>query len=201
MSSRNLRIHTVIFAEAAGWLRPSIILKAGYSVRKQHPRTVHATLRKVLFLVALALSMVATMSAQPGKPNFTGQWQMDDAKSNFGAFPKPTYILRSIVHKDPELTVATTQRGINGEKTAHALYRTDGVDTTNQFSTGEGTSHAFWDGNTLVIRTDMKGRNDLAVQMEERWSLSPDGKTLTTTSHIETSKGTTDLTLVCIKVK
>ena len=37
--------------------------------------------------------------------------------------------------------------------------------------------------------------------MEERWSLSHDGQTLTNLSHIETSKGGADLKLVCRRVK
>lgn len=156
---------------------------------------------KYTALLAALFSVLGTVSAQSDKPNFTGEWQMDAAHSDFGGFPKPTTVLRSIVQKNPELTVATTQRGVNGESTSHALYRLDGVDTTNQFSSGEGTSHTFWDGNTLVIRTDMKGRNDLEIEMQDRWSLSPDGNTLTVASHIETSKGTTDLKLVCTRVK
>lgn len=169
-------------------------------MKEQLNRAVRRSLKSAAFCVILS-SFLGAVSAQSGKPNFTGEWQMDAAHSDFGGFAKPTYILRTIVQKDPELTLATVQRGANGERTSHALYRLDGVNTTNQFSSGEGTSHAFWDGNTLVIRTDMKGRDDLDVQMEERWSLSPDGKTLTVTSHVETSKGSADLTLVCTRIK
>lgn len=169
-------------------------------MRNQLSQIVCRAFKYTAFLATL-FSVFGTVSAQSGKPNFTGEWQMDAEHSDFGGFPKPTSVLRSIVQKNAELTVATTQRGVNGESTSRALYRLDGVDTRNQFSSGEGTSHTFWDGNTLVIRTDMKGRNDLEIEMQDRWSLSPDGKTLTVASHIETSKGTTDLTLVCTRVK
>lgn len=151
-------------------------------------------------LLASAFS-VCVFAQSEGKPNFSGQWQMDAARSDFGKFPVPTTIIRSIVQKDPDLTIDTTQRASNGEQTARVQYRTDGGETTNRLASGPATSHAFWDGQTLVIRTNMKGKGDIDVLMEERWDLSPDGKTLTTTSHVETSKGSTDLKLVCEKIK
>jgi hypothetical protein len=135
------------------------------------------------------------------KRNFSGEWRMDAAKSDFGKFQTPTTMTRVIVQKDPDLTIDTTQRGVNGEQTSRVYYRTDGEDTVNHLGGGVGTSHAFWDGSTLVIRTTMKGRNDVDIEMEDRWNLSADGKTLTTTSHIGTSRGSTDLKLVCERVK
>lgn len=113
----------------------------------------------------------------------------------------PTSITRTIAQKGPNLTVDTVERGATGEHTAHAEYRTDGVNTTNHFNTGEGTSHAFWDGQTLVIRTSMKTKSGMEVVMEERWELSADKNTLTTGSHIETSKGAADLKLVCDRIQ
>jgi hypothetical protein len=113
----------------------------------------------------------------------------------------PTTITRVITQQGPDLKIETTQRSATGEQTSQVRYRTDGGETTNQLSSGTGTSHAFWDGNTLVIRTTMKGKNDVDIQMEERWDLSADGKTMTTTSHIVTSKGSADLKLVCNRVK
>ena len=96
-------------------------------------------------------------------------------------------------------TVAT---GIKtGNRPRAYIHRTDGGETTNRLASGPAASHAFWDGQTLVIRTTMKGKGDIDVLMEERWDLSADGKTLTTTSHVETSEGSTDLKLVCEKIK
>ncbi len=153
---------------------------------------------RILAAVILAASYLAAQSES--KPNFTGKWQMNSQKSDFGKFPMPTSITRTIVQKDPELTVETTQRGASGEQTARVVYRTDGVDTKNQLSSGEGVSHAFWDADVLVIRTTMKNAAGVDILMEERWSLSADRQTLTTLSHIETSKGGADLKLVCDRV-
>jgi hypothetical protein len=149
----------------------------------------------LIFLFAVAL-----FAQTAAKPNFTGKWEMDAAKSDFGKFPVPTTIVRVIAENGPDLTIDTTQRGVNGEQTARVHYRLDGGETTNQLSSGNGTSHAFWDGETLVIRTTLKSKNDVDVLMEERWAMSADSKTLVTTSHIATSKGSTDLKLVCNRV-
>jgi hypothetical protein len=143
----------------------------------------------------------ATTEPEKPKPNFSGEWSMNAEQSDFGKFPKPTTITRVITENGADLDIDTTQRGVNGEQTAHVHYRLDGEDTTNQLSSGVGTSHAFWDDQTLVIRTTMKTRSDVDVAMEERWTLSADNKTMVTTSHIETSKGGTDLKLVCDRVK
>jgi hypothetical protein len=162
----------------------------------------NGTMKSFVRAFGVLVLIAAELAAQPGrKPNFSGQWRMNAEKSDFGKFPAPTTILRTIAQKDPDLVVDTTQRAVNGEQTAHVVYRTDGVETKNQLSTGEGASHAFWDGNELVIRTTMKNRKGVDVLMEERWSLSSDAQTLTTLSHIETSKGGVDLKLVCDRVK
>lgn len=154
--------------------------------------------RTLGFLILLSAGIAAQHAER--KPNFSGTWRMDAEKSDFGKFPAPTTILRTIAQKDPDLVVDTTQRAANGEQTAHVVYRTDGAETKNQLNTGEGVSHAFWDGNDLVIRTTMTNSKGVDVLMEERWSLSSDGQTLTTLSHIETSKGGADLKLVCHRV-
>lgn len=157
---------------------------------------------RLLSAAALVMLCAAFAGAQSNaKPNFSGEWRMDSAKSDFGRFTMPATLTRVIVQKDPDLTIDTTERAANGEQTSRVYYRTDGEETINHLSSGVGASHAFWDGNTMVIRTTMKGKNDVDILMEERWSLSPDGKTLTTTSHIGTSRGSADLRLVCEKTK
>jgi hypothetical protein len=152
-------------------------------------------------VLGAAVAAAAGLAQSTAKPNFSGEWHMDATKSDFGKFQMPTTMVRVIVQKDPDLTIDTTQRGVNGEQTSRVYYRTDGVETVNHMSSGVGTSHAYWDAKALVIRTTMKGRNDVDIEMEERWDLSADGKTLTATSHIGTTKGSVDLRLVCERAK
>jgi hypothetical protein len=172
------------------------------SLKKPSRLKMSSLCRSGVFSVLAGAVLGVGLSAQStAKPNFSGEWHMDAAKSDFGKFQMPTTLIRVIVQKDPDLTIDTTQRGVNGEQTSRVYYRTDGEETVNHLSSGVGTSHTYWDGNTLVIRTTMKGRNDLNIEMDERWDLSPDGKILTATSHIGTSRGSADLRLVCERAK
>jgi hypothetical protein len=171
-------------------------------LRKRFRLKMLSPCRSAASRIAVTAFLASRLFAQSTpQPNFSGEWHMDAAKSDFGKFQMPTVMIRVIVQKDPDLTIDTTQRGVNGEQTSRVYYRTDGEETVNHMSSGVGTSHAFWDGKALVIRTTMKGRNDVDIQMEERWDLSADGKTLTTTSHIGTTRGSADLKLVCERAK
>jgi len=73
---------------------------------------------------------------------------------------------------------------------------TDGKETT---STGMGGSEvkstARWEGSTLVVnsKTSFQGGD---VNIKDSYSLSPDGKTLTEVTHVETSIGNFDSTSV-----
>jgi hypothetical protein len=80
-------------------------------------------------------------------------------------------------------------------------YFTDGTVTKNVINGRDAESKAFWDGPTLVVRTNMKDSKGEDEVILDRWDLSADGNTLTTTSHIETPRGHVDMKLVCAREK
>jgi hypothetical protein len=50
-------------------------------------------------LIAVLLTTVLTATAPAAdKPNFSGEWKMDAAKSDFGQLPAPTSFVRKIAH-------------------------------------------------------------------------------------------------------
>src|SRR5438270_637530 len=65
----------------------------------------------------------------------------------------------------------------------------------------DATSRTFWDGGALVVRTEMKTAKNDDEEIEDRYELSEDGATLTTTSHVVTSKGDVTMKLVSDKEK
>ena len=65
----------------------------------------------------------------------------------------------------------------------------------------DAESKAFWDGSALMIRTTEKSASGQEALIEDRWELSPDGDTLTRSSHIVTEKGSVNLKLVSLKEK
>jgi len=156
----------------------------------------------VLLSVLLLAPRSSTAQAPPtptAKPNFSGRWRMVRDKSQFRGFKMPDIIVRVVDHHDPTLNLHTVQTTGKQTSMSDVSYFTNGTEAANTINGREAESKAFWDGQALVIRTNMltsKGENEV---IEDRWELSEDGKTLTTQSHIATNSGTADLTLVCEK--
>ncbi len=122
-------------------------------------------------------------------------------KSDFGGFSAPDMVVRVIEHRGTTLNVHTIQTTKGKTSAADVSYFTDGSEATNSLSGRDAVSKAFWDGPALMIRTttkDSKGEDEIIL---DRWELSDDGQTLTTTSHITTPRGEVDMKLVCVKEK
>jgi hypothetical protein len=146
---------------------------------------------------ALAVASFGLVSAQ-AKPNFSGTWKANIAKSDFGALPAPDSRTDKIVHEDPDLKDTMTVVGQMGESTADLKYSTDGKESTNTVRGNEIKSTAKWDGDELTIAG--KGSfNGADLTLNDRWSLSADGKTLTITRHLASPAGETDQKIVLEK--
>jgi hypothetical protein len=136
---------------------------------------------RLLFAVLLALPLAAA-------PNFSGNWVLNLAKSQYGQFPAPEVMIRKIEHKDPALSMSTYQKGAQGEVTTELKYATDGKPVVN--GPNEGSAH--WEGNKLVIETSRDYQQTKLTQREE-WTLSTDGKTLIIATHVKLPNGEFDV--------
>ena len=156
------------------------------------------TVLSALF-VLLVLPVAASLRAQDATPNFTGKWSLDAAKSDFGPMPPPESIVHVIEHKEPSVKIVTTQKGAQGEITTERQLTTDGKDNVNKMRMGPGeqdvTSTTKWSGNALTTRfkLDMQGN---AIDVNDSWKLSDDGKVLTIVRGIETAQGAFTTTTV-----
>lgn len=151
-------------------------------------------LMSTLFVIAAAASLA--MAAD--KPDFSGSWKMDPDKSTFGPIPPPTSMSSKIDHKDPDLSIETTQSGAQGDQTNTFKYSTDGKETTNSLMGNDMKSKAAWDGKVLVI-TSSGNFGGADVKVTNKYSLSDDGKTLTNIVSISAPQGDFDLTYVLLK--
>lgn len=169
------------------------------------PAPVGRICRRALLTAFTALFLPAYIYPQATlptpKPDFSGRWRMVKDQSDFGGFSVPDAVIRVVEHRDPTLNVHTIQTNGSKTTTADVSYFTDGSQTQNVINGHDATSKAYWDGSALVIRTNMKDSKGEDVVIEDRWQLSDDQQTLTTTSHIETPKGQVDMKLVCVKEK
>jgi len=146
------------------------------------------TARRLAVFGAMLLWCAAAAQA---KPNFTGEWKLIPAKSDFGMMPAPTSALASVTHNEPSLKVAMKTTSERGEFTSNNAYTTDGKECVNQGRMGEMKSTLKWDGDALVIETkaDFGGN---AVTITDKWTLSEDGKTLTISRHFASPQGEGD---------
>ena len=153
-----------------------------------------------LFLVLPLFALLAAGGASsPAHANFSGRWRMNKEKSDFAKFKMPDMIVRVIDHHDPTMNVHTVQTSAGKTNTSDVTYLTDGSISSNVVNGRDATSRTFWDGDALVVRTDMKTAKNEDEQIEDRYELSEDGTTLTTTSHVVTEKGDVTMKLVSDK--
>jgi hypothetical protein len=157
-----------------------------------------------LAVAALFWPAVPVTAQTPGAPprtDFSGRWRMVKDQSNFGAFNVPDIIVRVVDQRLQTMNVHTVQTTGTKTSSADVSYFTDGSVTKNVINGRDAESKAFWDGPTLVIRTSMTDSKGDAEEIVDRWDLSDDQNTLTTTSHIVTPRGGADMKLVCTREK
>lgn len=138
-------------------------------------------------LILLACVGIGALAAD-AKPNFSGDWKLDTAKSDFGGFPGPSSMTQKIAHEDPSLKVAAKMSTDNGDFDFESAYTTDGKESVNQFGPNSMKSTLAWEGDALLVNS--KGQfGDNEVTMKDKWELSGDGKTLTVQRHFASSQG------------
>ena len=128
-------------------------------------------------LTAMALAMPAGLVAQD-KPNFSGTWVLQTDKSDYGMMPPPMSRTDIIDHQEPKITIKRTAATGEGENKLDLVYAVDGKPWKNQAGEQEVTSTLHWEGQELVVVSEVDTPQGLAT-LTDRWSLSADGKTLT----------------------
>jgi hypothetical protein len=131
---------------------------------------------KLRFMFPILAVVSLTFAAD--KPDFSGNWKMDVAQSDFGGSPPPDSLTRKIEQAEPQLILTDEQSSATGHDKAARKYTTDAKETTYQWMGNEVKSAAHWEGNTIVIvgKVDASGTEILVNSI---LSLSADGKTLT----------------------
>ncbi len=132
------------------------------------------------------------------KPNFSGEWKLNAKESNFGPMPAPDKMERKINHEDPSMKITTTQAGQQGEMTTNLVYKTDGSESVNKIRDADVKSVAKWDGDALTV-TSKREAQGMEITMNERWTLSADGKAMTIVNKINTPQGDFEITVVMDK--
>jgi hypothetical protein len=135
------------------------------------------------------------MSASGAKPNYSGTWKLNVAKSDFGPIPGPDTRTDVIEHSDPTLKVSTSQDGAQGKQEYTLNMTTDGKEAINRPGGLEVKSIGGWEANNLVINVKLKFQ-DNDVEAKTTWLLSEDGKTMTQNQHLTTAMGELDQKMI-----
>jgi hypothetical protein len=144
-------------------------------------------------ILAAALFVAGAPIRAQQKPNFSGNWKMNQVKSNFGVAPAPDTFTRKIVHAEPSITIDEEQATPIGLQQTQRKMTTDGKESTFDVGGADVKATARWEGTTLLLVTTV----DVAgVSYNDRMSLSPDGKALTSIVRVDTPQGSVDVTVV-----
>lgn len=148
---------------------------------------------KLIVNALLLIAALAGTAAAAEKPNFSGEWKMNAAKTNFGPLPPPTSIVRKVTHAEPSLVIVEEQQGDLGTQNTTRKYTTDGKETSFEANGAEVKGSAVWDGNVIVVTSSVDA---VGLKFIDRMTLSEDGRTLTSVVHIASPQGELDITIV-----
>ena len=124
--------------------------------------------------IAASLFCFTVTFAADSKPNLTGTWKMNQARSDTGSTEIKSRV-DTIEHQEPQLKITTTQDDENGKNTVVREYVTDGRQMTHSILGGERKSSARWDGNVLVIETKVTN-GDYTIR--DRWVPADDHRSI-----------------------
>ena len=150
-------------------------------------------------LRSLAAALLFATALFAAKPDFTGEWKMNPAKSDFGGMPAPQVVTRSIQHHDPALQYTSYQKGQRGESTTQIKYTTDGKPCVNRIQDSDAKGSAKWIGDDLLIEYTLDYRG-ISITSKEIWELADGGRTLVIRSQVNIpQQGQFDVKLVLDK--
>lgn len=142
-----------------------------------------------LAVLAFCLAAMAAIPQDEKKPDLSGTWKLDTAKSDFGQFPGPDSQTDVYEHNDPKIKVKSSVKGgMQGDMEMEANYTTDGTESTNKMGPIDVKTTAKWEGKKLVMhsKADFQG-NDILI--DTTYELSDDGKVMTQTRDIKSPMG------------
>jgi hypothetical protein len=149
-------------------------------------------MKRTLSTAGAILLLAGSAVAQNATPNFSGTWNLDVAKSDFGPAPPPDSVVMVIDHKEPTLKVTTTQKGSQGDTNNESTITTDGKENVNKLRAmgfeQDVTSTTKWDGKKLATARSLEIQG-MTIGMADSWDLSDDGKAMTIVREISTPQG------------
>jgi len=161
--------------------------------------TVFYVARTTALVILAGMTLESGTAAAVTKPDFSGTWTLDLAKSTFASTQPPSSSVLTIVHKEPSVRISSVQTIRKLETKKEMNLTTDGTETPNQIRTTDGEeptkSVSNWEGDRLVTtyRAAHGGHFD---EFRDAWDLSDAGNILTIVREVKLPNGRFTLTLV-----
>ena len=143
--------------------------------------------------IVSVMIVLTALAGTADRPNFSGEWKMNAAKSSFSGLPAPSAIVRKVTHAEPSLIIVEDQTSDLGTQTATRKYTTDGKETSFEANGAEVKGSAVWDGNAIVVNSTVDA---IGIRFTDRMTISEDGRTLTSVVHISSPQGELEITIV-----
>jgi len=142
----------------------------------------------------------AVVTASAGaKPNYSGTWKLNMAKSDFGPLPPPDSETDVIDHKEPTVTINVDAVTAQGPQKYTINTTTNNVESPAKLGPMDAKIKTTWQEGNLASTVKLNF-NDQDVSMKRVYLLSPDGKTLTVNNHLESPMGEADQKMIFEKV-
>jgi hypothetical protein len=144
----------------------------------------------------------AATPAATVKPDLAGTWKLNLEKSDYDQVPPPSDETLTFARTGSTSTIATVSDNERGKEVYTLPYSTDGTEiptpkgvfadtATLQYVSTKGE----WQGSSLIL-TQKIMYQDSPGTLKSTFTLSPDGKTLTSSMHISVNQGEFDTTSV-----
>ena len=134
-------------------------------------------------LLVFTMTVCSALSVNAQRASFSGEWKLDQSKSELGEFAGRAATSVKADQKDDAITVSKTTPGFNGgdPMTTTVTLTYDGkVAESEGFGGAKRKSTAKWseDGKTLTISSNMVLERDgqsFEIKSTENWTLTKDG--------------------------
>jgi hypothetical protein len=152
--------------------------------------------KKMLYALLIPSVVLFSFTTVADRANFSGDWKLDEAKSELGDFGGRVARSLKADQKDNDITIARTTPGFNGGDpvTTTVTLTFDGKVTESEgFGGSKRKSTASWsaDGSTLTVNnTTIMERDGQTNEFKstETWTLTKDGL-LSVVAHSNSPRG------------
>ena len=143
-----------------------------------------------------------TRASVSDKPDFTGEWVLNEEKSTLGERMSFAAVGLTVTQDEGIFHIDRTRTGRDGQmRTMSEQLKTNGEKTVTERENGSTTSWATWseDGTSLHIKYEItfsRQGETFTMNRSETWRVDEQGKVLTMESVSSSPRGENSLTLV-----